>query len=283
MEISIIIPHYKTEKMTRFTVSQFFKYQGEHDIHLIIGDNNAGDGTLDGLRGIPNVTIVDYPKDILSSHGILIDYVLSLGLVTTDYFIAAETDSFPTSLDFLNNYEKLIHEGYDCVGSLLTLSGGYYIHPAGALYKKSIWEEAKKYCDEVQYSYLPNIAIKEGHPCHLMVHNKIFGEFCKDPSKYVDVHHSYKEDTALMIANKAINYEVVVNPFHNGMGQFQESFSTYGERNLETEPQNILLKNDEFLIHRMGYEPGQWFCYWQIAMGKKMFIIPTKTVWMKNR
>jgi hypothetical protein len=283
MIFTILIPHYRSENMTRFSVNQFFKYKGKHEIHLIVGDNNAGDGTIDGLRDRPYLTIVDYPKDKLQSHGILLNYILELGLVKTEYFITAESDSFPTVDNWLDSYADIINQGYDCAGSLLTLSGGSYIHPAGALYKKSIWEEAKKYCDEIQYSYLPNIAMKEGHPCHLMVHNKIFGEFCKDPSKYVEVHASYKENSALEIANKAVNYEVVVNPFHNGMGQFQESYSTYGQRNTGIEPQGILLKNNEFLIYRMGYEPGQWFCYWQLAMGKKIFQIPTKTVWMGNR
>lgn len=284
MKFSVIIPHYKTGMMTAYSISQFLKYKGKHDVNIIIVDNNDGDDSIKYLDPfLEDILIVPYPKDRMQSHGIAINFALELGYVDTSYFITAESDSFPVLDNWLDYYEDKIKKGYDCIGSLLLLSGGQFLHPTGALYKKNIWEQAKKYCDNIEYSYLPNIAMKDDFPCHLMVHNRVFDDFCKNPTKYVTLHNSYKNSTPLEIVNKVIGYEPVCGVFHNGMGQNQESLSSYGHRNVLIEPKDILLKNDEDIIYRMGSEPGQMLCYWQLAMGKKLFYVPTETKWLPNR
>lgn len=284
MRFSIIIPHYGTGKMTAFSVSQFLKYKGNHDVNIVVIDNNDGDGSIKYLDPfLEEIMVVPYFSERMQSHGIAINFALELGYIDTSYFITAESDSFPINDQWIDYYESLIKKGYDCAGSLLKLSGGTFLHPTGAFYKKSVWQEAKKYCDSIEYSYLPNIGMKEDFPCHLMVHDRIFAEFCKEPSKYVTLHHSYENNTPLEISNKTMNYEPVCSVFHNGMGQSQESLSTYGQRSISTEPKNILLKNEDDLIYRMGLEPGQWFCYWQLAMLKKLYYVPTETKWLPNR
>ncbi len=283
MDISIIIPHYKIGKITAYAVSQFLKFKGKHNVSVVIGDNNPGDGSINYLNKYKDqITIVNYPTDLMQSHGILIEYVLSLGLVQTEYFMTAESDSFPTE-PYLDYYEKIINDGYDCAGSLLNLSGGGYVHPAGAIYKKSIWQEAKDYCGNIQYHYFPNIAMKENFPCHLMVHKKIINEFLADPEKYIELYKDYKPYYPALAEKKCKDYLPTTGVFHNGMGEFQEGFNTYRFRNIKTEPNGIILDNSSNLIFRMGYEPGQWLCYYMLATGRKIFYIPTETVWMKNR
>ncbi len=284
MKISILIPHWKTGKMTAYTIAQLLKYKGKHEVEIIVIDNNGGDGSMEYL--IPffgDAKFIEYPKGKLQSHGIAFDFALESGLVTNEYFITIESDSFPTNDTWIDYYENLINEGFDCAGSLLKLSGGEYIHPAGTLYKKSVWGEAKKYCENIEYSYFPNMAKKERFNCHLMIHNRVLNEFLNSPEKFIELSEEYKPFTKEKALERLEYYKPVVNPFHNGMGNLQESVKTYGQRNIYQDTPAILFDNKEDFIYRIGYEPGQWFSYWMLAMGKKVYSIPTQTFWMPNR
>lgn len=281
MKFSILIPHYKTGKMTAYAIHQLLKHKGRHEIDIHVVNNSPGHDSIEYLFPY-SIFRYDYPSNKLQSHGIAFDYILPE--IETEYFIAIESDSFPTSDNWLDYYECLIKQGYDAAGSLLQLSGGQYLHPAGALYRKSVWQEAKSYCTHmIDYAYLPNIAMKENHACHLMVKNSLFGEFCKKPEKYVELHSSYKDNSPLQISEKALSYQSVISPFHNGTGRFQESFSTYRFRNPTIGLSDVILDNETDLIYRLGYEPGQWLHYFMLAMGNKIFYIPTETKWMPNR
>lgn len=288
MDITLIIPHYKTGKMTAYAVSQYLKYKGRHNLTIIVSDNHAGDESIEYLFPFlkDNVVIVEYPFDKLQSHGISIDRVLELGLVRTPYFITAESDSFPTREGYLDYYEGWIAGGVDMAGSELSLSGGRYIHPCGALYSTKLWQEAKAYCDNVEYSYFPNLGMKEGFACHMMVHKSILIDLMDAPEDYVEISDSYKKN-GLPSREKFIEqlnyYKPVVNPFHNGMGMLQESVKTYGRRTIDSDSPYTLLNNKAKLIFRVGYEPGQWLSYYSFATGKQVFNIPTETKWMEGR
>jgi len=281
MDISILIPHFKMGKITTYSIAQFLKYKGNHNIHIYISDNNAGDGSIDHLKAVEGITIIDYPKDKLQSHGIAIDMLIPL--IKTEYFITAESDSFPTQDNWLDYYENLINEGYEFAASKSQLSGGEYGHPAGALYKKSNWQEAKKYCDSTMYFYFPNMAMKDNFPCHLMVHSDILVKFYLNPEDYIELSDSYKPYSIERAAEQYAHYSPVVAPFHNGQGRTQEALRTYGVRNIESETKDVLLDNRAKLIYRMGFEPGQWLCYWHHATNKKIFYIPTEVKWIAGK
>jgi hypothetical protein len=80
-----------------------------------------------------------------------------------------------------------------------------------------------------------------------------------------------------------VEYSPVTKVFHNGMGNMQESYLTYGKRNMQTGLQDQQEAPRDSLIYRLGYEPGQFLAYWQHSRGKKIFQIPTHTIWMKGR
>lgn len=282
MTISILVPHWKTGKMTAYAISQLLKYKGSHDIEIFVINNNAGDGSEEYFAPFMNqIRYFEYPKDRLQSHGISFDWVMPH--VSTDYFITIESDSFPTKENWLDYYEELINEGYDAGGSLMKLSGGFYMHPCGAFYKKSVWQEAKIYCNDVQYAYFPNMSNKNNFDNHLMVHKLIVEDFLKSPADYVELPKSYIGLDRTGIVGRMMYYSPTVAPFHNGMGMADDLFLTYGNRNIETEVPQILLDNKKKLINRIGYEPGQWFFYWMMAMGKKIAVVPTETKWLPNR
>lgn len=282
MVITILIPHYKTGKMTAYCIHQLLKLKGRHEVEIIVIDNSQGEGMeyLDPYR--EKIKILTYPAGLMQSHGIAFDYAIPC--VKTDYFITVESDSFPTEDNWLDYYEDLINQGYDCAGSLMRLSGGEYVHPAGAMYRTADWREASKV--KYPYTYFPNVSTKgeQLFAYHLMVHNSFVEQFASDPEfQQIQLHHSYKWLTAAQVMAKADYYLPTTGVFHNGMGMAEEWLATYGNRNMESEPQQILPQDNGGIIHRVGYEPGQWFSYWLKATGKKFHFIPTEVVWLPNR
>lgn len=283
LSISILIPHYRTGKITAYSIAQLLKYKGKHELDIIVIDNNAGDGSTKYLEPFQKeITIVEYPKDKLQSHGIAFDYILPE--VNTEYFITLESDSFPTKDGWLDYYEELADRGVDAAGSRLQLSGGNYLHPCAGMFKKRVWEEAKVYCDNIQYNYYPNMSMRDNFPLQLMVHKSLMKDFEANPMDYVELSPEYKDNTSVVMEEKRLYYLPVVGPFHNGMGCRQESVKTYGQRTIESESPFVLL-NDKCmkLIGRAGYEPGQWLSAWLVAMNKRVVYIPSETKWIPGK
>ncbi len=282
MNFSIILCHFKTGKMTAYTIAQILKYKGDHEIEILICNNNAGDGSEKYFKPFKDqIKVFDYPKDKLQSHGIGYDVLFELS--SNEWVLCLESDSFPIKEGFLDYYEKLIKEGYDGAVSLLKLSGGEYGHPAGSLYRRSIWVEAWKYCKEIEYYYFPNMGMKDTFPSHIMVHKSIINEFLASPEDYIELADNYKPYIPQKAEQQAAYYYPTVGPMHNGMGRLQESVKAYGIRNPETEVPNVILDNRVKIVYRVGYEPGQHHYYWMLAKGYKIFHIPTETKWLEGK
>lgn len=270
--------------MTAYAIAQILKYRGQHDLRILIIDNNAGDGSTDYLMPfMEHITIVEYPKDRMQSHGIAFDYVLPE--IQTDWFITMESDSFPTSEDFFDTMALLVKAGFDGAGSLLTLSGGRYKHPAGALYKKSVWIEANDYFSNIPYNYYPNFMMRDNFPVHTMIHKSLVEQVENNPDDWVELSPEYKGNTKEIMKEKLDYYSPIgTGVFHNGMGGRQEKLSNYGQRTEETDSPFIMVgpKNAK-IIGRMGYEPGQALSYFEVASGRKIHYVPTQTVWLHGK
>ena len=284
MNISILIPHYKSGKITAYAIAQLLKNKGKHEIEIVVIDNSVGDDSIDYLKPFEGqFKYVPYQTDKLQSHGIAFDYSLINGFVSNEWFITIESDSFPINDTWLDYYENIIDKGYDSAGGIMKLSGGTYMHPCGALYNKTTYFECKEYCDGIDYTYFPNLAMKDGFQSHLMVHNSRLNDFLENPQDFIDVASGYVGLTKEQYLQKAYFYSSVNNPFHNGMGKRQESVLTYGQRTPETDAPHIILDNKSKMIYRVGYEPGQFLTYYMKAMGKKIYEIPNNVFWMANR
>jgi len=287
MTISIILPHYKTWKMSFYTIHQLLKFRGRHQLDIFVVDNNPSDGTAENLKFFGDqIRILPYPADKMQSHGIAYDWAIPH--LRTEVFATIESDSYPTSTDWCDWIDLLVKEGYDSAGSCLELSGGQFVHTAGAFYKKSIWQKAKRYVDNVEYYYYPNVAMKDNFPCHLMVHKSVQQQFVEGAGSLISLAPEYLKDGREMVpfylGKKLAEYwPIGRGVFHNGIGNTDESYFTYAQRNVVTERDNILLDNKKPLLWRLGMEPGQFLCYWMLANKHNVYNIPTKTVWMPGR
>lgn len=284
MHCSVILPHYKTWKMSFYAIHQLLKHKGRHQLDIFVVDNNPADETAMLLKGFygDKIHLFPYPSDRMQSHGIAYDWVIPY--LQTELFATIESDSFPTSDDWLDWIDLLVKDGYDSGGSCLDLSGGQFVHTAGAFYKKSVWQKCKRYVENIDYAYFPNIALKDGFPCHLMVHDSVLDQFIRTPEKLVNLAPEYIGKDEDFFAKKLAEYMPIGRGvFHNGIGNRDESFHTYAQRNVLEERTQLLQDNAKPFIWRLGAEPGQFLCYWMLANNIPVYAIPTDVVWMAGR
>lgn len=281
MKVSILIPHWRSGRMTAYSVSQFLKYTVGRNVEIIVINNSYGDDSIKYLEPFKDkIRIIHNISDKTSSHGTAFD--LAIPLTDADWIFTAESDSFPVE-PFLQFYVELANQGYDAIGSVLSLSGGTFLHPTGTAYKRSIWEDAKRYCDNTRYTYFPGIALKDSVGAHLMVREDFLNEFLGEPEDYIELTDSYRPYTAELAMRKAEHYKPIVSPFHNGCGKNNETKWSYGQRTIGPESSNILLDNRLKIITRFGMEPGQWLSYYMEAAGYKTFHVSIETKWMPDR
>ena len=50
-DTTILVPHFKTGKMTAYCIHQILKHKGNNDVHIIVIDNSEGEG-IDYLAAI---------------------------------------------------------------------------------------------------------------------------------------------------------------------------------------------------------------------------------------
>jgi hypothetical protein len=276
--------------MTAFTIAQLIKYSGGHDLRIVVVDNKPSDGSHKYLEPLKeHFLYVPYPEEKLQSHGIAISYAGELGYIETEYFLCLENDAYPTG-KFIEYYQRLINAGFDAAGSVLRLSGGEYLHPCAALYRTSMIIEAEIACRKMPFFYFPNMSVKDGFACHLMVNKetgfigngKLINSFIAEPDDWVELADGYRPYFPQLGERKCVEYMPTVCAFHNGMGGNEESIKTYGGRNPNSEVDAILAEDCK-IVNRMGYEPGQWLHYWMLKTGKKIFEIPTEVKWMNGR
>lgn len=282
MEISILIPHYKSGKVTAHAIHKLLELRGKHNQKIIVIDNSPGHESIEYVKPfLDQVELYEYPKGVLQSHGMAFDFAMQF--VKTKNFITIESDSFPTENNWLDYYETFEKYNVDLAGSILQLSGGEYIHPCGAWYSKKLWEEARGYCDNTPYHYIPNCAMVENFPNHLMVHNDLWDFFLQKPDAFVMLPENLHDIAKEKWIESESAYRPTRGPFHNGMGRAKETYSTYSRRTINSGTADVLLEGADKIIPRMGLEPGQWLNYFACAIGKDVAQIPTTVKWMPGR
>lgn len=273
---TILIPHYKTGKLTAHAVYRTLLHSQNNDISIVVIDNSDGIGMeyLEPFKGNRKLKIVKYPTDLLQSHGVAFDYAIDNGYVDTDYFICMESDSYPISDNWLLDYDRAIKEGCDMAGGIFNQSSGHFIHPTGALYSKQLYLECKEYVKGINkvYWYCPNHYkdLKSGLSYHSMLPK---------------VDYPNIEQSDLM--NEITRYmPVATSVFHNGMGFSNDDEFYYWNRTKQNQSDSMSKYNvydSPKTYVRIGFEPGQYLHYWAYANNKKIIEMPVEIIWMKHR
>ena len=120
-EVTILLPNYKTPEITKICLRLLRKYTDTSRIHVIAIDNASGDESLDYLRSLSWIELIEHPdyEDETGplSHSRALDEAMEH--VTTPYVLSMHTDTFVRRndwLDFLLDRIKA-DENIACVGS----------------------------------------------------------------------------------------------------------------------------------------------------------------------
>lgn len=104
--VTVLIPNYKTEELTKLCLRLIRKHTDTDKIHVIVIDNQSNDASLDYLRSLSWITLIErtpIPNEgAITSHSRALD--LGLEQVTTPYVLSIHTDTLisnPLWLDFL--------------------------------------------------------------------------------------------------------------------------------------------------------------------------------------
>lgn len=104
--VTILIPNYKTLELTKLCLRLLRKYTPPQKVHVIVIDNDSQDASLDYLRSLSWITLVERQviagESPTQSHARALD--LGLQQVMTPYVLSIHTDTLvkhPQWLDFL--------------------------------------------------------------------------------------------------------------------------------------------------------------------------------------
>jgi glycosyltransferase involved in cell wall biosynthesis len=104
--VTVLIPNYRTLDLTKLCLRSLRKYTDSKEIHVIVIDNDSQDASLDYLRSLKWIELIERkraPDDTPSlSHSRALD--LALERVKTPYVLSIHSDTFvrhPKWLDFL--------------------------------------------------------------------------------------------------------------------------------------------------------------------------------------
>lgn len=265
-KVSIIISHFKTFRWTAICLYHFKKYSPPVDYEIIVCDNSPDHPSIksvlktslgDGVKFITGES--DFP-----SHGR--GYDLSLKQSTGDHIFCAETDSFPTMHGWFNEYIKASVD-YDLIGPEVPQSSGRYIHPAGALFNRTLIDAAEKWQkDHKDWLFVPSAGIKleASDKCYHVVAKK-------------DYMQPFMRDAGIKAESELWSRAGV---FQEMRSFDEDSFDTYSQRTgiANWEPQ---AGKDVYL--KIGYEPGQWIAYFAQSHGFKVLAAPSHIEWMKGK
>src|SRR5664279_402945 len=93
---TICIVNYKTEELTRLCLRSIRKFTKDRPYNVIVVDNDSGDSSLEYLRSLSWINLIERPGQVVKSgswaHGTALD--LGLDNTDTEYFMAMHSDTF---------------------------------------------------------------------------------------------------------------------------------------------------------------------------------------------
>ncbi|HEU5281880.1 MAG TPA: glycosyltransferase [Gammaproteobacteria bacterium] len=101
--VTILIPNYKTEELTRLCMRLLRKHTDPDMVKVVVIDNDSKDGSLTYLRSLKRITLIERPavpgEPPVSAHSNALD--LALAQVDTPYVLSIHTDTLVKRPDWL--------------------------------------------------------------------------------------------------------------------------------------------------------------------------------------
>lgn len=103
-QVTILVPNYKTPEITKICLRLLRKHTDFDRVRVIVIDNDSGDASLDYLRTIPWIELIERKSEVDDnpplSHSRALD--LALARVETPYVLSIHTDTFVRRSDWLD-------------------------------------------------------------------------------------------------------------------------------------------------------------------------------------
>lgn len=114
---TICIVNYKTEELTRLCLRAIRKYT-KVPYEVIVVDNDSGDASLDYLRSLKWIRLIERPGEMVKSGGWAHATALDKGLEScnTEFFMAMHSDTFVHKDGWLGEMQKYIDDDTACIG-----------------------------------------------------------------------------------------------------------------------------------------------------------------------
>lgn len=266
-KVSVIFSHWNTWRWTAIAVHFLKKYQWPVEWELLVANNSADHPSIKCLTETPlgdGVKIVRGEKDF-PSHGRGNELCLRQISPESSHVFLSESDAFPIRDNWANEYIKAAAD-YDLIGPEIPQGSGRYIHPAGSLYDRRIFDKMSEWRDSIKdWLFCPDAGIElknSAKPYHVVIHKDEFE--CRRPSD------SLRERVKLW--QRCENLQE--------MRSFQsDTFEDYMQRTGITawEP-----PNKHVAINKIGYEAGQVAAYFAQTHGFRCLKAPTHIQWMSG-
>lgn len=265
MKVSVLIPTYKTWRWTAICIWHFKKFGLTVDSEIIVCDNAPDHPAIRAITDTHlgnGITVVSGNRDF-HSHGN--GYDIAARLATGDWFFTAETDSFPTREGWFEEYQKA-SEHWDLIGPEVPQSSGRYIHPAGALMNREIYEAALTWQEHNQdWWFVPGAGLRFGEdkPYHIVAHHDDERLNTKDPDVHLWRSAGPYQEMRNFDDDNWTDYHL-----RTGIGHFLHAHPV-----------------DKGTYYRkLGWEAGQWLAYFaEQYLNKRCLRIPAQLLWMDGK
>lgn len=103
-KITICIPHWQVKVYMTLCLRSIRKHSRKYDMELIVVDNGSHDESLDYLRALPWIRLIERPEEVHTNWPMNVFTAWDLGIrqATGNYFITMHSDVFVKSDDWLD-------------------------------------------------------------------------------------------------------------------------------------------------------------------------------------
>jgi hypothetical protein len=263
-KVSIIFSHFVTFRWTAITVHFLKKYPWPCEWEMLVANNSPDHPSIQVLTETElgdGVTIIEGERDF-PSHGRGND--LCLERATGSHVFFTESDAFANKDGWTDEYIRLSGD-FQLIGPEIPQGSGKYIHPAGSLYDRQVFDAMKEWQHSIRdWLFCPDAAIELGtsdQPFHVVCHKDFFES--KNPSDALRARVELWKRCGPMQEMRSFDSG---DTFHNHM-----------QRTGITNWQPVVGRD---FYNKIGYEAGQVAAYFAESHGFKAHRAHTNIEWL---